>query len=348
MTQPPDDGQRRPSDPEPPDAADAADQPTVQWTPPDSRPEPVAPVVPGPAEPPLAPPPEPSSAGAAEPAPAPPTTPTSDEAAAGGPLISSTPSSPLVGWQQPGSQAAPPVVGWQVQDAGAEPAPVEGYVIAGPWARLVAWLIDSLLVTFIPSVLSFVIIDWAPLVAAMVEQAQDPSATPTSMFMPMSVEAFIVSLIGVGLSYLYFVGFWTGPWMATPGMRLMRMRVGDEQRGGILSLTAATKRWFAMGAWLALLAYVGSMATIAGLGGQLLQVVLFISVIVNARRQGLHDRFAGSLVMRDRASGDGAVGLGCLVLVALIVLASIIFGIIFFNVVWPAMEPVLDELVVPS
>jgi len=235
------------------------------------------------------------------------------------------------------------VVGWQVQAATAEPAPVEGYVIAGPWARLVAWLIDSLLVTLFPTLLSLVIVDWGPIVDAMVEQAQDPTA-PVTTFLPVTVEALIVTLIGVGLSYLYFVGFWTGPWMATPGMRLLRMRVGDQQRGAELSLVAATKRWFAMGAWLALLAYIGPFAAVAGFGGQLLQIVLFISVVVNARRQGLHDRFAASIVIRQRASGDRAVVLGCAILFGLTVLLTIAFAIVFFNVIWPVMEPVLDEI----
>jgi uncharacterized RDD family membrane protein YckC len=347
MSQPPDDRRRMPWEPEP---SDAAEQPTVQWTPPPTPADPAA--TPGPpSEAPGAPPPPapepaadapPSEPSATTDAPADPVAPPT------GPLLSSTPSAPppVVGWQAD-TQAPPPVVGWQTPASSAEPAPIEGYVIAGPWARLVAWLIDSLLVTFVPTLLSFIVIDWQPLVDAMIEQIEDPSTVAPLTFVPTTVEALIVTLIGVGISYLYFVGFWTGPWMSTPGMRLLGLRVGDEQRGAILSITAATKRWLAMGAWLALLAFVGPFGTIAGLGTTVLQIALFFSVIVHPRRQGLHDRVASSLVVRKRAVGDSVV-MGCAVLVGLVVLFGIVIGVVSVAVLLPLMEPLLDDLVVPA
>jgi uncharacterized RDD family membrane protein YckC len=347
MSQPPDDRRRMPWEPEP---SDAAEQPTVQWTPPPTPADPAA--TPGPpSEAPGAPPPPapepaadapPSEPSATTDAPADPVAPPT------GPLLSSTPSAPppVVGWQAD-TQAPPPVVGWQTPASSAEPAPIEGYVIAGPWARLVAWLIDSLLVTFVPTLLSFIVIDWQPLVDAMIEQIEDPSTVAPLTFVPTTVEAFIVTLIGVGISYLYFVGFWTGPWMATPGMRLLGLRVGDEQRGAILSIAAATKRWLAMGAWLALLAFVGPFGTIAGLGTTVLQIALFFSVIVHPRRQGLHDRVASSLVVRKRAVGDSVV-VGCVVLVALFVLFAVVIGVVSLAVLLPLMEPLFDDLVVPA
>jgi uncharacterized RDD family membrane protein YckC len=335
MSQPPDDRRRMPWEPEP---SDAAEQPTVQWTPPPSSGE-------------SAPGGEPAAT--PEAAPAPPTDAASSEVPAepvapAGPLLSSTPSTPppVVGWQAD-AQAPPPVVGWQTPDSSAAPAPIEGYVIAGPWARLVAWLIDSLLVTLVPTLLSFIVIDWQPLVDAMIEQIEDPSTVAPMTFVPTTVEALIVTLIGVGISYLYFVGFWTGPWMATPGMRLLGLRVGDEQRGAILSITAATKRWLAIGSWLALLAFVGPFASIAGLGQTVLQIALFFSVIVHPRRQGLHDRVASSLVVRKGAVGDSVV-MGCVVLVGLVVLFGIVIGAVSVAVLLPLMEPLLDDLVVPA
>jgi uncharacterized RDD family membrane protein YckC len=347
MSQPPDDRRRMPWEPEP---SDAAEQPTVQWTPPPTPADPAATPRP-PSEAPGAPPPPTPEPAADAPPSEPPTTtdaPAEPVAPPTGPLLSSTPSSPppVVGWQAD-AQAPPPVVGWQTPASSAEPAPIEGYVIAGPWARLVAWLIDSLLVTLVPTLLSFIVIDWQPLVDAMIEQIEDPSTVAPLTFVPTTVEAFIVTLIGVGISYLYFVGFWTGPWMATPGMRLLGLRVGDEQRGAILSITAATKRWLAMGAWLALLAFVGPFGTIAGLGTTVLQIALFFSVIVHPRRQGLHDRVASSLVVRKRAVGDSVV-VGCVVLVALFVLFAVVIGVVSLAVLLPLMEPLFDDLVVPA
>lgn len=355
MSQPPDDRHRLPWETDP---SEASDQPTVSWTPPPpgQAPAPGAGPAPGwgsgatppaattPAiQPPAAEPsldatpavgesppdatptaePPPLTDPSITPPPAPPAT---------GPLLSSAPSAPVVGWQQPTSVA--------------EAAPIEGHVIAGPWARLVAWWVDQALVTYLPSLLFVFVIDWRALFEAIIEQSQNPTTAQT-FDMPFTTGYGIATVILVGVSYLYYVGFWTGPGRATPGMRVMKMQVTDEHLGATMTIGQATRRWFAMGVWLSLVAFLGTAGSIAGVVQPLLYIALFLSVIVNARRQGLHDRFAGSIVIRQRASGDGAVALGCVLIVALTIVIGIVFLVLFTTAVMPGLGPLLDDLEFP-
>ncbi len=341
MSQPPDDRHRLPWETDP---SEASDEPTVAWTPPSPPGQPPAPgagpapgwgtgATPSPATTPAAEPataePSPDATPAAEPPPAtvtpvapPPPT---------GPILSSAPNAPLVGWQQA------PV---------AEAAPIEGHVIAGPWARLVGWWVDQALVTYAPSLLFVFVIDWRALFEAIIERSQNPT-TAQAFDMPFTTGYGIATVILVGVSYLYYVGFWTGPGRATPGMRVMKMQVTDEHLGATMTIGQATRRWFAMGAWLALVAFLGATGSIAGVVQPLLYIALFLSVIVNARRQGLHDRIAGSIVIRQRASGDGAVAMGCVLIVALTIVIGIVFVVLFTTAVMPGLEPLLDDLELP-
>ncbi len=341
MSQPPDDRHRLPWETDP---SEASDEPTVAWTPPSppgQAPVPGAGPAPGwgtgatplPATTPAAEPAAAEPSLGAKPAAEPPAAePPGAQPPATGPLLSSTPSAPIVGWQPPPA---------------AEAAPVEGYVIAGPWARLVGWLLDQVLVAYLPSLLFIFVVDWRTFFDAIVEQSQNPS-TAQAFEMPFTTGYGVATVILVGVSYLYFVGFWTGPGRATPGMRLMKMQVTDEHLGATMTVIQATRRWFAMGAWLSLVAFLGAAGSIAGLVQPLLYIALFITVIVNARRQGLHDRAAGSIVIRQRASGDGTVVMGCVVLIGLSILVAIVSLALFSTAVLPDLGPLLDDLVIPT
>lgn len=345
MSQPPDDRHRLPWETDP---TDASEQPTVAWTPP-STPAPGAGPAAGwgmkPADPVAAAPAAPEPTSDADAAPGPEAaldadaTPGADAApevppaqpAVTGPLLSSAPTGPIVGWQQA------PV---------AEAAPVEGFVMAGPWARLVAWLLDQLATSYLPSLLFLFVLDWRAFVEAIIEQTENPE-TAQSFELPFTAGYGVVTVILVGVSYLYFVGFWTGPGRATPGMRVMKMQIRDEHLGATLTVGQATRRWFALGVWLAVLALLGAAGSVAGIVQPLLYIALFLSVIINTRRQGIHDRFAQSIVIRERASGDSAVGKGCVLLVVLSIALGIVFFVIFASAVLPAIEPLLDDLEIP-
>jgi uncharacterized RDD family membrane protein YckC len=322
MTQPPDDVERRPDGTVPDDATTPDDptapenQPTVAWTPPDpTRPEPSPTDAPMPAAPPPA-----------------------------SPIISASPSVPpdaAPGWQQP--PPAAPVVAWETPGPSAAAPGREGFVIGGMGARLVAYFLDSIIVAIVPTILTLFVTDYG----SILQQAIDASrnATPgqinrTDIVLNVTPELILVTLIGLAIQFIYFVGFWTSDGHATPGMRGLRMQVVDAATGGTLSLTAATKRFVALGYPLSLLVIVPALQSIAGIAEFALSLFLFFTTITNDRRQGLHDKFANSLVIRSVTSGDGATLVGCLLLIVLVVG----FGIIIAAVALAALGPQIEEL----
>jgi uncharacterized RDD family membrane protein YckC len=370
MTQPPD--ERDPLADRTPEPGAPEDQPTIAWSPGGSSNEP-APTEPVPTEPvPTTPtPPEPTPAepawpGAQPPSPLPPAAgesawpsgPSPSDASmppaagtpVGGPPPPPPPSSPIIsaspsgvapaptGWQQPAP--AGPVVAWETPGAAVSAPGAAGYVIAGMGARLVAFLLDWVIVLIVPSILSIVVVDWASLFEQIIEQAGRTTTTST-FTMEITPQLILVTLIGLALEFIYFIGFWTSGGQATPGMRGLKMKVVDAATGGTLSLTAATKRWVALGWPLGLLAIVPALQSINGVAQFALLLFLFFTAITNDRRQGLHDKWANSLVIRSTTSGDGATVVGCLLLIVIVVG----FTIIAVSVLFAAMAPQMQEII---
>jgi uncharacterized RDD family membrane protein YckC len=332
MTQPPDDRFPPPSEPDAEPPADEPETPenapTVAWSPPSSEtpsppPEPPA----SPAEPPAAPPPSPIiSAGTATP--------------------------PAQGWEVPGSPPPIPAAvsggGWEIP-TGAPPMEQQaGYIIAGVGARFVAWLVDGLLATIVPGALALFLLDWNALLQPIFDQLRVDSSgrmiSSGAVTIPVTLNLILITLITVGIQFLYFVGFWTSRWQATPGMIGLKMRVVDANTGGPLTLTQASKRWLAMGWPLGLLVLVPLLQNAAGLAQFALNVFLFLSTVTNDRKQGLHDKFAGSLVIRSVTSGDGATVVGCLVYLVMVILITVVASLAFFVVAGPTFVDFARDL----
>lgn len=346
MTQPPDDLERRSDGSRPDEPTTPEDQPTIAWTPPEpaggavpdaaATPQEPTPPPPGDTPPPAAPPP---------PAPAweaPGTTPPPVS-----PIISASPTVPsdATGVPQPGP--AGPVVGWETPGpAGAAPGR-EGYVIAGMGARIVAYLLDSIIVSIVPTILTIFVTDYS----AIIQQAIDASRasaegqlTRTTFVMEVTPELILVTLISLAIQFIYFVGFWTSDGRATLGMRGLKMQVVDAATGGTLSLTAATKRFIALGAPLGLLILVPALQSAAGIAQFALSLFLFFTAITNDRRQGLHDKWANSLVIRSTTSGDGATLVGCLLLIVLVVGFAIIVSAVLLAALGPQLQDLMQEM----
>ncbi|HZV48769.1 MAG TPA: RDD family protein [Candidatus Dormibacteraeota bacterium] len=205
------------------------------WTPPASvRPAPTPPA-PAPASPAPAP---------ASPAPAP---------------VPAAWAQPPGGWPA-AAQALPAIV---------SPA-VEAQAQAGFWRRLVAFVIDAVLVT-IGVALVFVVISIFYGIALLSSPGPDQSAGVT-------LAMLVIVLV---LLWLYWAGLESSPWQGTIGKRALDLVVTDLQ-GRRISFGRATGRYFAK---------LISNFTL-GLG--------YVMVSFSDQKQGLHDMIAGTLVVRRR------------------------------------------------
>lgn len=303
MTQPPDD--RRPMPSEPGEPA-SSEPPTVAWQPPTSA----VPAQPGETPHPDPAPVDTSFAGASGPpvgwpdgggapaavpasgfesppvAPVPPTAPAAEPR---NPLLSATPSAP-VGWVTTPDPAV------------AEVAP--GLRFSGTTARFVALVIDWFIVALVATVLMSI----AGLRAGMV----------TSV-----TEGFIQGVVTTAVSGCYFIALWSGGRRATLGQRLLSIQVGHAFDGVPLTLDQAVRRWLGLGFFLNLFAFTPSLSALSGLAQIVWVFALFVTTIGSPTKQGLHDRFAESAVVRPVSAGNGLV-VGCLLLLLLLLVLPVV------------------------
>jgi uncharacterized RDD family membrane protein YckC len=156
-----------------------------------------------------------------------------------------------------------------------------GLIYAGVIPRTIAWFLDSFLI----AMTSLVVL--AILIAIIVGSPQQGDAALS-----------VIAWIGIAvIATVYFIGFWTGPRRATPGMRLLKLQIGFVATGEPLSVRQAVLRVTALGIPLWPLIAVPQIGVVSGTVLLVWPVVLLVSTAVNARRRGLHDRAAWSAVV---------------------------------------------------
>ena len=168
---------------------------------------------------------------------------------------------------------------------------------AHPLRRAVAYLVDGVVV----AALIFVVITIVTLLLG-----------PTVRLDPDSSDGLVVDngrsivngVLGVLIGAAYFVGAWARSGR-TLGNVLLDMQVASVDGERLLSVGRSVVRWVAIGGPLALLSPIvrGSAGPVTAL--TLVMVVwvavLLISTIVDRQHRGLHDRIAGSVVLRGPA-----------------------------------------------
>ena len=215
-------------------------------------------------------------------------------------IISAAP----VGWAGPAdSPAGPPdrpVVDWAPPAAAAAPGATvgEGLVIAGVFSRVVAYAIDLALLNALAISVGTVIGTYRP----------DAAMTTT----------LLAGLVLVAINAVYFIGLWRSGWQATLGMRLLRLRLVGAADGATLPLNAAAIRWLAVSGALSIVAVLPTAASWLGLIGVVWVVILLLTTATDRLHQGIHDRWAGSVVVQPAPGGSGAAVIGCLVMIFLV------------------------------
>lgn len=165
--------------------------------------------------------------------------------------------------QQPPAPA-PPQMSWQAPPPELGPAP--GIRFAGYAQRLLAYIVDAVILGVVVVVLSFVLF---AIVAGAASSDSDGLAAA-------GVVVWLILILVVSLAY--FPYFWARGGQ-TPGMRMFRLRVVRDVDGGPISGTAAVLRLF--GYWV----------------NQVVFYIGFIWIFVDKRRRGWHDLIAGTVVI---------------------------------------------------
>ena len=176
------------------------------------------------------------------------------------------PPPPPSGYPPPPPPSVPP--GYQPMQAYAPQASYGGF-----WIRLVAYIIDAIIIS-IPVVILAVIIGVATGVAIGATGNTSDTTTSTAS----SAVGGLIQLIAFVVTVGYFVYFWGRG--STLGMRLFRLRVADATTGAPIGYGRAALR------------YIGFIVS---------GIVCYIGLIwaaFDGRKQGWHDKIASSVVLQ--------------------------------------------------
>lgn len=154
-------------------------------------------------------------------------------------------------------------------------------VYAGFWFRAAAYLLDTSTLGFVLGITVLGPILRNNHVGSSVQDAW-------KFYTGDSPQATALLLLIQLVSWLYFAAFESSPWQATPGKKVLGLRVTDLN-GKRLSFIRASGRYFGkIISWLLL-----------GLG--------FVLAGFTEKKQALHDMLAGCLVLRDPLKFSGVV-----------------------------------------
>ena len=159
--------------------------------------------------------------------------------------------------------AAPPALSSPVAEA--SPRPLMRVHARGPfagfWRRLLAYFIDAFLLLLLFLLIAFVV-DWVA-----------PNAEELSLGL-----SFI--FFGLLISWIYFANGESGRHQGTFGKRMLGLRVADDY-GQPVGFAQASGRFF--GKFLSTLPFC----------------VGFLMIALTERKQGIHDKLAGTCVLRN-------------------------------------------------
>jgi uncharacterized RDD family membrane protein YckC len=139
---------------------------------------------------------------------------------------------------------------------------------AGFVTRLLAYIIDQLIIAAVISLVT--------VVAGFVMQSLNINEVIGAQRIAQVIMTILALLLIISFLILYNIGFWMLAGQ-TPGKRLMGLRIVRTD-GERITLGPAIRRW--VGYWLSAILFLG-----------------YLWVLVDDRRQALHDKLAGTLVV---------------------------------------------------
>jgi uncharacterized RDD family membrane protein YckC len=175
-------------------------------------------------------------------------------------------------WGAPPAASQPPPVAWERPETPAGPAP--GIEFAPHGARLVAYILDGIIVTII--IVAFVGIGFAVLGSGATMVGNRIIDVTRSA----AIGSAIIFIVGTIVALLYFPFFWARGG-TTIGMRPFHLRVVRDRDGGRIGWGTAILRL--IGLWVAgAVFYIG-----------------YIWVFVDKRHRGWQDLIAGTVVIKE-------------------------------------------------
>jgi uncharacterized RDD family membrane protein YckC len=193
-----------------------------------------------------------------------------------------------------------------------------GLVFSDTPSRAIAYVLDSI---------AFTVINSVPLSILGFYNFTYPNFSDRSAFVAATLFGFLIH-------FAYFVWFWSGGRRATPGQRVFGIQVGNAFDGRPLTSAQGVRRWVGLGTLLGLPFLLPFMLVgiATGVVSLLWNLLLLITTIASPTKQGLHNRFAGSALVRPAGAGNRWAA-GCL---AIFLIFALLEGLL---AVWVITNP---------
>lgn len=217
---------------------------------------------------------------------------------------SSTPP-PAPSWQ-PGPGSSTPGSGapaWTANLTSTAPvAGPAGYVYGDVPNRIIAYIIDAIIIGIIGFVVSLILQGILGPTQTVRLTGSDPN-NPFGIAVETNyVSALVIALVQAAISAGYFIFTWTNPGMrGSVGMKVLGMQVGNETDGATVTTNQALTRWVLLGAPLGIasvLAGVGTLGLLIALAALVWFIVLLVTTAQSPTKQGMHDRYAKTVVVK--------------------------------------------------
>jgi uncharacterized RDD family membrane protein YckC len=186
--------------------------------------------------------------------------------------------------------APPPPAGTPVPGAG-------GFVYADVPNRAIAYIIDVIIFVVIALIVGIVLAIFLP----------QPTIDPDNPFVPQvnPLTGLVTTIVYAVIGAAYFIYQWTSM-RATIGMRVLGMQIGNAADGATITTNQAVTRYLVMfgpGLLAQLLgAFVGALGLLLSLAGLVWLIVLLVTTAQSPTKQGLHDRYANTVVVKSARS----------------------------------------------
>ncbi len=202
--------------------------------------------------------------------------------------------------EQPQAPASPPPVSappspaasWAAATA---PVPIpgrEGFFYADVPNRAIAYIIDVIILAVISLVVG-IVLDGIGLNPVTINL--NSNGFITYNYFAGIIQAIVFAAISGG----YFIYTWT-TMRASPGQRALGMQVGQPD-GATITMEQAVRRWLALGAPFGIaqaLSPISGLGILIGLAAFVWFIALLVTTAQSPTKQGLHDQFAGTVVVK--------------------------------------------------
>jgi len=177
----------------------------------------------------------------------------------------------------------------------------DGQELSGWWLRVVAYLIDGVIVGIISGILAFpwmsdIVDSYVDFISATIDATESGTSGPsqTELLSDVAGPVLVVTLIGLAVSLVYNSAFlrWKA---ATPGKLALGLRSRLRERPGRLDWGTILKRWVSQFGYV-LLSPIPVLGSVVGL----YPLIDGLWPLWDSRKQALHDKIAATNVVRVR------------------------------------------------